>query len=101
MMGEKLRAQEEERIRKEQARCRGSCRRWTAHMHTRLVELWRFVAMTGRVLVFRSIGASGKSFNAKEKLKRSRGQSGRGKSAVEEEKRLLKNMPGGGGFGFD
>lgn len=42
-----------------------------------------------------------KSFNSKEKRKRDSGQSGRGKSTVEEEKRTLRQNGGGRDGGYD
>lgn len=44
---------------------------------------------------------SATSFAAREKKKRDLGMSARGKSTVEEEKRLLRDYAGGSGLGFD
>ncbi|EDQ91530.1 uncharacterized protein MONBRDRAFT_6388 [Monosiga brevicollis MX1] len=41
------------------------------------------------------------NFNSKEKRKRDLGQTSRGKSYVEEEKRLLRQQSAQGGYGFD
>eukprot|EP00039_Didymoeca_costata_P020453 m.341311 g.341311 ORF g.341311 m.341311 type:complete len:87 (+) comp19999_c0_seq1:582-842(+) len=43
----------------------------------------------------------GKSFAVKEKRKRDLGMSSRGKSTVEEEKRILRQQSGSYGHGFD
>lgn len=46
-------------------------------------------------------GGRDKSFAAKEKRKRDMGMQSRGKSTVEEEKRLLRQANGQAGFGYD
>jgi len=84
MLTEKLREQEHERTKKVQA-------------------LFNVIIGINNIVTLNLAQAkrSSKSFNSKEKVKRSRGQASREKSVVEEEKRLLRNMPGGGGYGLD